>query len=384
MIQTWAMLVDAYRELNAKRLFWITLVLSGLVVAAFASVGLTPTGLQVLWFDIPVKVFNSTIIEPATFYKLVFANLGIKFWLAWGATILALISTAGIFPDFVSSGSIELTLSKPISRLRLYLTKYLTGLLFVTLQVGVFSLAAFMVIGIRGGAWLPGLFWAVPIIVLFFSYLFSICALVGLMTRSTIAALLVTVLAWLLFFGLHATDTVFVSLRENSTLRAQTLERRIERLEKSASERVIEKRQDAADDGVEVSKAVTPAEIDAQNPRLAEQRTKLENERVQTARWAKWSRIFYAIKTPLPKTRETIDVLERVLITEAEMARFRPDDEETTLGEADDVRVNHREINTAIAGEFRGRSLGWILGTSAAFEAFILAIGAWIFCRRDF
>ena len=43
MIQTWALLLDAYRELNAKKLFWITLILSALAVASFAFVGVNAT-----------------------------------------------------------------------------------------------------------------------------------------------------------------------------------------------------------------------------------------------------------------------------------------------------------------------------------------------------
>ncbi len=35
--QTWGLLVDAYRELNSKKLFWVVLMLSGLVVLAFAA-----------------------------------------------------------------------------------------------------------------------------------------------------------------------------------------------------------------------------------------------------------------------------------------------------------------------------------------------------------
>ena len=40
MIQTWALIVDAYRELSAKKLFWITLMLSGLVVSVMGIFGL--------------------------------------------------------------------------------------------------------------------------------------------------------------------------------------------------------------------------------------------------------------------------------------------------------------------------------------------------------
>ena len=32
----------------------------------------------------------------------------------------------------------------------------------------------------------------------------------------------------------------------------------------------------------------------------------------------------------------------------------------------------------------RSRSLGWVVGTSLGFEAAVLALSAWIFCRRDF
>jgi len=56
------------------------------------------------------------------------------------------------------------------------------------------------VLGIRGGVWEPGLFISIPIVVIFFSYLFAICVLLGLITKSTIASLLLTLLIW---FGLR-------------------------------------------------------------------------------------------------------------------------------------------------------------------------------------
>ena len=64
-----------------------------------------------------------------------------------------MISTASLFPDFLAGGAVDLYLSKPISRLRLFLFKYSCGLLFVALQIGCFCLASFLVIGLRG---MPG------------------------------------------------------------------------------------------------------------------------------------------------------------------------------------------------------------------------------------
>src|SRR4051812_10750859 len=135
LIQTGAVFVDAYRELNARKMFWVVLVISGLVVIAFAGVGIDEKGLSIFGFSLPIP-FNTTMMPRADFYKMIFDSAGVGFWLSWLATILALISTAGIFPDMLTGGSIDLYLSKPISRLRLFLTKYLSALLFVALQVG--------------------------------------------------------------------------------------------------------------------------------------------------------------------------------------------------------------------------------------------------------
>ena len=187
MSQTLAIFLDAYRELNAKRMFWVTLALSGLFIGGFALLGIGNGSLTVLGFDFPVPM-------PELMYKVVLRQAVIGFWLAWGATVLALVSTAGIFPDFLAGGSVDLYLAKPIGRVRLFLTKYAAGLLFVLLQVLVFTVGAFLVAGLRAGQWEPSLFLAVPLVVCFFSYLYAVCVLLGVLTRSTIAALLLSAL----------------------------------------------------------------------------------------------------------------------------------------------------------------------------------------------
>ena len=100
-------------------------------------------------------------------------------YLTWVAAVLALISTSSMFPDFLTGGSIDLYLSKPIGRVRLFFTKYVSGLMFVALQVSVFAVGSFLVLGWRGHSWEPSLFLAIPIVVIFFSYLYGICVLLG-------------------------------------------------------------------------------------------------------------------------------------------------------------------------------------------------------------
>ena len=118
MTQTWALLLDAYRELNSKKLFWITLILSAIVVLACGMAGINEKGITFLHWQFETPFFTTEIMSRANFYKMIFASMAIPIWLTWVATVLALVSTGGIFPDFIASGSIELTLSKPIGRWR--------------------------------------------------------------------------------------------------------------------------------------------------------------------------------------------------------------------------------------------------------------------------
>lgn len=415
MRQTLAIFIDAYRELNAKRLFWIVMTLSFIVALAFATVTLTPNGIKVLtWeFDSP---FNTGLIPASAFYKLIFVEMGIQFWLSWIATILALVSTAGMFPEFVSSGSIELVLSKPIGRLRLFLTKYTAGLLFVTLQVGAFSTASFFVIGIRGSAWEPGLFLAVPVVVLFFSYLFCICALIGLLTRSAIAAMLLTLLIWLGIFGVHLTESLMLTVRVQSEVQVERLESRAAALD----ERIASLRdgselpeasvpeappgepgitgmilwalrnagENATNDEARRAALITGAE--SERGAVIEQ---LERQRGSRETWQKWHRAIFVIKTLTPKTSETTDLLKRWIISSANLDAFA----EMRGGSA---RVNSSngppppgfvpnpdvivDTQTRVDRILRARSPAWIIGTSLLFEVFILGIAAWLFCRRDF
>ena len=52
MGQTVAIFQDAFRRLRAQRMFWIALVLSGLVVTSFACIGINSKGLTVLSWQI--------------------------------------------------------------------------------------------------------------------------------------------------------------------------------------------------------------------------------------------------------------------------------------------------------------------------------------------
>ncbi len=387
LTQTLALFIDAYRELNAKKLFWITLILSGLLVLAFAAVGINAQGITIFHWNVPFGL-NTNMMSKEMFYKqLLFNNLGVRFWLGWGAAILALVSTAGMIPDFVTGGSLPVMLAKPISRLRLFLTKYASGLLFVALQVSVFCVASFFVLGLRAGVWEPSLFIAVPLVIAFFSFLFCVCALIGLVTRSTIAALILTALFWFMLFAVNTTEQALLSFRTYNEQRVEHYDRLIE-TERGRMNAVTGEANNgivnALKDGL-----ITRQGREDRITRLEARRDEVDKTRRGVTKWH--NGVFIA-KTLLPKTTETVQLTERSLVNDQELEMMMADAgadggpnmpqsmEDRELG----VRIDDSEVAKEIVRKQRSRSVFWIVGTSLLFEAFILSIACWIFCRRDY
>jgi ABC-type transport system involved in multi-copper enzyme maturation permease subunit len=361
MTQTWAVFLEAYRNLNSKKLFWLVLILSVLVVVAVACIGINEKGLKIAFWQLDNDVFNTKQLPPDQFYKMIFVQVGIGIWLSWLATILAVISTAGIFPDLLTSGSIDLFVSKPISRLRLFITQYAAGLLFVALQVTIFSEACFLVIGLRGGVWEPGLFLAVPIMVCFFSYLFSVSSLLGVVTRSTVAALLLTLLFWFFVWAVGTT--------ENTLLMFKTMQKRGVDFAALQAEANANK-QKTADKPKTLDTPEHPAEAQpADKSKTAAADDSNSSRALDIAH-----RVVYGVKTVLPKTTETIAILERSLVQLAKLPQQPqgPQTERMQAAQLEFVEILH------------GRSIAWIVGTSLGFEVFVLFWAAVFFCRRDY
>lgn len=433
LIQTGAVFVDAYRELNHRKMFWVVLIISGIVVLAFATIGIDEKGLKFFGMSF-LPSFNTNIWARGDFYKWMFDTFGVGAWLSWIATALALISTAGILPDMLTGGSIDLYLSKPVSRLRLFLTKYVSALLFVGLQVGVFTVASFLVLGFRGGTWLWGMFLTIPIMLLFFSYLYSICALLGIVTRSTLAALLLTLLAWCFIWMIHTTEAALLLFQlrneQESVMydrQITALEKKITRLESATTQpatqtagtpppatvpataaAATEPASDKKDDGFLVKWAralVAQRETSKPKEALGEARKQLEDVRKQKADFTNplifWHRLSFGIKSVLPKTTETIALLSRSLEKYANIRHQEADqtsDESIAVssssGNSDDRESRRRnrqreealmeQAQVRVIKDFNRRSLFWVIGTSLIFEGVVLSIAAFIFCRRDF
>jgi len=210
-MQTWAIIVDSFRESRDRKMFWVMLIMSILVSLAMACVSFEPgrvsllfgmtefeTGAFTFGHHIRPQVIGTVVVD--FIFTLMMGNVGI---------IVAIIATAGMFTSLLQRGSIEVLLAKPMSRTKLFFSRYLGTLTFIAFHGTVFVLLTFLVMGLRWGVWLPGYLLSIPLIVLLYSYLQCVSVLVAIVTRSTVTAIMLTLVAWMAFGGVQIVDDLF-------------------------------------------------------------------------------------------------------------------------------------------------------------------------------
>jgi ABC-type transport system involved in multi-copper enzyme maturation permease subunit len=125
---------------------------------------------------------------------------------AWIVVLLSIVVTAFIIPNMLRKGAVDLLLVRPLNRPQLLLYRYLSGVLYVGTTVGLMFGVVWLVLGLRSGVWKPGLLLSVPVITFFFAVLYAASTLIGVVSRSAVAAILMTCIIW---FGLWILSMVY-------------------------------------------------------------------------------------------------------------------------------------------------------------------------------
>jgi ABC-type transport system involved in multi-copper enzyme maturation permease subunit len=120
----------------------------------------------------------------------------------WVALAVSVIITAGFIPNMLAKGSLDLLASKPIGRSTLLVYKYIGGLTFMFLLTAFTVLGVWVAIGVRSGIWSTNFLAIIPILTLYFAVLYAVSTLAAVLTRNTLVAILLTGLAWGVFYGI--------------------------------------------------------------------------------------------------------------------------------------------------------------------------------------
>ena len=114
--------------------------------------------------------------------------------------IAALLITSNVIPQMFEPGSITLLLSKPVSRSLLFTAKFIGACAFVFLNVTLLIVGLWLIAGVRFDIWNHGMLSCIPVFLFMFLVYYAVSALTGLIWKSAIISVVVTVLFWITCF----------------------------------------------------------------------------------------------------------------------------------------------------------------------------------------
>ena len=116
-----------------------------------------------------------------------------------GGLFLSIFSASSFIPNMLEKGSVDLLLSKPVSRAQIILGKFFGGFAVVFVNIAYLVIGLWFLLGIKFGVWDASILLSIIMISFTFAVLYSLIILVGILTRSSILAMM---RSYLIFFVL--------------------------------------------------------------------------------------------------------------------------------------------------------------------------------------
>ena len=190
------------RELTAKKVTLGLFLVSTLVwvMLSFALnldvVDGSLAGLRIFGQDADIQVSTSGQGNMPTMDLLQDLVFGVERFVAgfsyWMGILLALFATAPTITNLLERGRVDLLLSKPVGRMAL-LGSHLLGVLTVVTVLAIYLMGSlWLVMSIKSGIWNYHFLTAIGMVIIMFTIMYSVVLLIGVSTKSTALALIVT------------------------------------------------------------------------------------------------------------------------------------------------------------------------------------------------
>jgi ABC-2 type transport system permease protein len=200
-------ILNTFREALAKKIFIGYYIIYTIIIIVFLfAVNLDTVEGVISLTDVQQSVVSLQAIMTSVSYLLVL--------------IFCIISSASFIPSMVDKGTIDLLLSKPLSRFNILLSKYIGAVVFVGISLVYFIGAIWLILSVKSGFWNFNFLYTILSLTFAFAVMYSIVVLIGLTTQSSIIAILVNLfLLFVLCPVLAARETVIFSFVHNEVVR---------------------------------------------------------------------------------------------------------------------------------------------------------------------
>ncbi|MFH0989729.1 MAG: ABC transporter permease subunit [bacterium] len=208
-----AIILFTIRESIRKGILIFYFVMSTIIIAVFAfGISHVPgDDSTITLFGAPLK-FQGTVkmgssmteINPVEILLLQLEKSSASMIMFVGA-----IALAGLIPSMLEKGTIDLFISKPVSRTNLLISRSVGSILGVIGNLLYFALGIWAVFGLKANVWAGGFLLSAVMVCLAFLFYASIVILPALVFRNAMAAVLVA-LIFLFFSGAIETRELFL------------------------------------------------------------------------------------------------------------------------------------------------------------------------------
>ncbi|MCF8240484.1 MAG: ABC transporter permease [Melioribacteraceae bacterium] len=192
----WTITKGTFREALAKKIFLVFFGVSTFVLLIFILL------FSFLKIEEFLPVINgqkegetlNLIKQISLFFKMI-----VVVPLFGGGIFLSIFAVSNFIPNLLEKGNVDLFLSKPIARYQILLGKYLGGLIVVFLNIAYIVLGVWLLIGFKFGNWEFGFLSSILTITYTFALLYAFIIFIGVVTRSSILAMMISYLIFFIF-----------------------------------------------------------------------------------------------------------------------------------------------------------------------------------------
>jgi ABC-2 type transport system permease protein len=189
--QVLALLRDTFRESLAKKIFWGFLACSTLLILFFLlalNIDIVE-GARAAVTLFGKEVNRGRLVDVDFMIRKILG--GVAAFLFTAGLFLAIFAAAGLIPTVFEPGRIELLLSKPVSRVRLLLGRYVGTLAVIGCNMAYLVLGVWTVLGAKTGVWNWSFLLAAALAVFAFAVILTVVLLVAVASNSGVLATMV-------------------------------------------------------------------------------------------------------------------------------------------------------------------------------------------------
>lgn len=208
-MKTWALVVDTWREAYAR-------------YTLLGFLGVSLLFLLVLTFSLNLDIVDGTLAAGTLFGKsldlggkappietVVGGGLAMFAAMLYGLGVfLAVFATGSQVPHLVRRGTVDLYLTRPVSRVHVLLGRFLGAVSLVIANLLFLCGGVFLIVALKTGVWQPRFFAATGVILLVFLSFLGFMYLVGVLTGSTPLSIMLPYALYLLAMPLAAHDRI--------------------------------------------------------------------------------------------------------------------------------------------------------------------------------